>query len=401
MAGFQPRPDADYNASNVQEQAASGLAVAETRKATRRKSKYQVADTSSVAAADDIRNQPLNTSSRTSRNAVRGSRDDRPHISTRPSLVDTTRIETSIWDWDTQADTVGSSGYYEPQGELLQERREQTLEAAEVTLPYPVSNQRPSLRSYSSQGSARPVRPVAAGNKRRVSWETESPRRTIQLEQQLSLPELSAMDTDETQPSLTNTPIQSGSDRRPRDDANLSSGQPNPLDFQEERAQPSGGVSISRTFADSSIAPTLPARKVFPIQIGDRLFRLSGASISSDGEYQTHFESHPLQHTLILQSAFLLFTLLRRSTSPKSRRRQCSNTICRSRPGYIRGHLFALTRISYRTARWSAFRPTVRGCAILQSSVNDVQILENVLTHNSTPADGATLRFDHLHPHRR
>jgi len=284
MTGFQPRPDADYNASNVQEQAASGLAVAETRKATRRKSKYQIADTSSVAAADDIRNQPLDTSSRTSRNAARGSRDDRPHISTRSSLVDTTRIDTSIWSWDTQADTVGSSGYYEPQGELLQERREQTLEAAEVTLPYPVSNRRPSLRSYSSQGSARLARPVGAGNKRRVSWETEQPRRKLSLEQQLSLPELSAMDTDNAPPLLTNTPLPSGSDRRPRNDANLSSGQPNPLDVQEERTQPSGGVSISRTFAESSLTPTLPARKVFPIQIGDRLFRLSGASISSDGK---------------------------------------------------------------------------------------------------------------------
>ena len=285
MTGFQSRPDADYNASNVQEQAASGLAVAGTRKATRRKSKYQIADTSSVAAADDIRNQPLNTSSRTSRNAARGSRDDLPHISTRPSLIDPTRIDTSIWSWDTQADTVGSSVYYEPQGELLQERREQDLEAAEVTLPYPVSHRRPSLRSYSSQGSARPARPVGAGNKRRVSWETEQPRRKLSLEQQLSLPELSAMNTDDAPPSLTNTPLASGSDHRPRDDVNLSSGQPNPLDFQEQRTQPSGSVSIPRTFADSSIPSTLPARKVFPIQIGDRLFRLSGASISSDSKF--------------------------------------------------------------------------------------------------------------------
>jgi hypothetical protein len=33
------------------------------------------------------------------------------------------------------------------------------------------------------------------------------------------------------------------------------------------------------------IPPILPPEKVFPIQIGSELFRLSGASISSDGQY--------------------------------------------------------------------------------------------------------------------
>jgi hypothetical protein len=32
----------------------------------------------------------------------------------------------------------------------------------------------------------------------------------------------------------------------------------------------------------------LPHEKVFPIQIGSELFRLSGASISSDGQYYFH-----------------------------------------------------------------------------------------------------------------
>jgi hypothetical protein len=33
------------------------------------------------------------------------------------------------------------------------------------------------------------------------------------------------------------------------------------------------------------MACTLPSEKVFPIQIGSELFRLSGASIASDGEW--------------------------------------------------------------------------------------------------------------------
>lgn len=39
-----------------------------------------------------------------------------------------------------------------------------------------------------------------------------------------------------------------------------------------------------RTLTDPATPMVLPARKVFPIQIGDKLFRLSGASISSDGK---------------------------------------------------------------------------------------------------------------------
>ena len=44
-----------------------------------------------------------------------------------------------------------------------------------------------------------------------------------------------------------------------------------------------------RTLAEVPQAPMLlPARKVFPIQIGSELFRLSGASISSDGQSLPH-----------------------------------------------------------------------------------------------------------------
>lgn len=37
----------------------------------------------------------------------------------------------------------------------------------------------------------------------------------------------------------------------------------------------------------TAIPRILPHEKVFPIQIGNELFRLSGASISSDGEILT------------------------------------------------------------------------------------------------------------------
>jgi hypothetical protein len=61
------------------------------------------------------------------------------------------------------------------------------------------------------------------------------------------------------------------------------------VEVQSGKASP---VADRRNLPDShpsaSAAPlVLPARKVFPIQIGDKLFRLSGASISSDGKSKT------------------------------------------------------------------------------------------------------------------
>ncbi|KAI7240808.1 hypothetical protein KC330_g1064 [Hortaea werneckii] len=50
--------------------------------------------------------------------------------------------------------------------------------------------------------------------------------------------------------------------------------------------------------ADGSARMALPSRKVFPIQIGDKLFRLSGASISSDAPsyFSQFFEEQLRQH---------------------------------------------------------------------------------------------------------
>jgi hypothetical protein len=51
------------------------------------------------------------------------------------------------------------------------------------------------------------------------------------------------------------------------------------------RQQISGGAPPTAIIGTSTIPSTLPPEKVFSIQIGSELFRLSGASISSDGQY--------------------------------------------------------------------------------------------------------------------
>jgi hypothetical protein len=43
----------------------------------------------------------------------------------------------------------------------------------------------------------------------------------------------------------------------------------------------------------SKIPRLLPHERVFPIQIGSELFKLSGASLSSDGTYDSLYSSEP------------------------------------------------------------------------------------------------------------
>lgn len=58
-------------------------------------------------------------------------------------------------------------------------------------------------------------------------------------------------------------------------------------------------VSTTRRVVEShGAAEMLPSGKVFPIQIGSELFRLSGASISSDGE---HYARCLPMHKLTMQ----------------------------------------------------------------------------------------------------
>ena len=64
-----------------------------------------------------------------------------------PSEIGSVRrpVETSIWDWDTPLESVGesSSYYFEPQGELLQEQRDQRSARNEFSIPHAVSNASP------------------------------------------------------------------------------------------------------------------------------------------------------------------------------------------------------------------------------------------------------------------
>lgn len=153
-------------------------------------------------------------------------------------------IEAAVWDWERPISlsnpnpAESSSYFYEPQGELLKERTRRAPEGG-FSIPDPVGAAVNPLEAL-----------LAAGGVKRKA--------TLDFEAKES----------------------SGAHKRPAINMGEDSGR--------QRGAGEGRTLAPTTDSSSSSSTThlpLPARKVFPIQIGDKLFRLSGASISSDGEF--------------------------------------------------------------------------------------------------------------------
>ena len=204
--------------------------------------------------------------------------DDLLHSPVQPShphsqLVDTDQpipVEAAVWDWQaptfvgasTQPETTDQSTYfYEPQGELLLHQAPGTVvaRADEFNIPGPVSSQIPNrgqpplnpLEALLANSRAPDDSNIRIGSKRKSAPDV--------YETAVKRPTLDMVEVDRTGHRLD---AQSGKTSPIADRRNLPASHPS-----------------------ASTAPmVLPARKVFPIQIGDKLFRLSGASISSDGK---------------------------------------------------------------------------------------------------------------------
>lgn len=213
-------------------------------------------------------------------------------------------IETSIWDWDTPLDSVGESTsyYYEPQGELLKEQRPVRGEFSIPTVvpgsgmnwPFQGAN-----GSSESQDFARPRRPTgntSASLLRLKRKSTSEQLPTIsktdkRMSRTMSDSGEDAGSPTDPRPPAHNTRSQSGPSTGGRGSTEASDSRPRPQNIDVESLRPPFGSASAgagpRRMTDPGVPMVLPARKVFPIQIGDKLFRLSGASISSDGEYHT------------------------------------------------------------------------------------------------------------------
>jgi hypothetical protein len=179
-------------------------------------------------------------------------------------------VEAAVWDWQaptfgahTQGDNSDSTltYLYEPQGELLlrEPSRPVAARADEFNIPGPVVSSAADRR----QPATNPLEALLSSNSvpgtsgARVSAKRKST-------------------TDLYETATKRPTLDMGEPDRAGDRVNVASGKKTPV--LERR-------NLYTTNATAPAGPlVLPARKVFPIQIGDKLFRLSGASISSDGE---------------------------------------------------------------------------------------------------------------------
>ncbi|RDI83036.1 hypothetical protein Vi05172_g6938 [Venturia inaequalis] len=222
-----------------------------------------------------------------------------------------------VWDWNTSMQFGDLTTFYEPQGELSQELQAQLPTTNEFSNPIPVRTPSASELGNSSgmnstfvtQTFAAPAAPrgeslesmnTRAGMKRKASdapqnaQDPSPPKRTSVSKQpepqsaRATRGRAQEQGTDNSQDGDMSNPSQGGEDNE-RIKAS-SSKLKETVDFAKERR-------IAETSA--KLTTVLPAGKVFPIQIaGSELFRLSGASISSDApSYFSHYFGEQLIQT--------------------------------------------------------------------------------------------------------
>ncbi|OAG01559.1 uncharacterized protein CC84DRAFT_1100728 [Paraphaeosphaeria sporulosa] len=223
------------------------------------------------------------------------------------------------WDWGNTIDFAGYTPHYEPQGELVQELQTQqapkddfsipllvtTIDTARQSPPQPFSAQnplppppRPTKRLSFQAGMKRKAdsepnsgiqatngpfeeNPAKRQNKSRASSITSAASPVVATATAPGSCGPASLSASMTAPAILESTAQLNNEAQSRKEPSKGTG-------------PQGrviDVSTPRRIAESRIAvDTLPSGKVFPIQIGSELFRLSGASISSDApSYFSHF----------------------------------------------------------------------------------------------------------------
>jgi hypothetical protein len=227
-----------------------------------------------------------------------------------------------VWNWSSPAEFGIFGTYYEPQGELSQELQAQIPPTIEFSNPIPVRepiaeegtrnlSMNATLPSQSFPPLAAPLRRESldtmntrAGMKRKVNPDGNAPQ-TAQDQAPPKKPSISKASASSSHPQAsrsTRSKVQEQDPDTPRD-ADAPTPTPTKGSDEGERAQTStqnqveaGPSTQERRIAElsSKLTTVLPAGKVFPIQISSELFRLSGASISSD--------EHPHTSRIILVS---------------------------------------------------------------------------------------------------
>ncbi|KAF1947519.1 BTB/POZ domain-containing protein [Clathrospora elynae] len=238
------------------------------------------------------------------------------------------------WDWTNAIDFSDFTNQYEPQGELVQELQNQSITTNDFSVPLPVTTTESAYQAFQHMQSATPApnaiqaqnplsaphpppprptqqRPVVqTGMKRKLDSEassavsqsasvaTENPWKRQNRSRQASdasptSPIVPALADTRPPPMTRVTTASAASEPAPQTTPQENA----PVERQKEQSKGTGpqgrviDVSTPRRVQGSAGGlDILPAGKVFPIQIGSELFRLSGASISSDApSYFSHF----------------------------------------------------------------------------------------------------------------
>ncbi|KAI6875506.1 hypothetical protein D0864_14209 [Hortaea werneckii] len=218
-------------------------------------------------------------------------------------------------DASNQSPNQSSKLEFEPQGELLHERQYQRPVEPEVTIPHSVSADSGLNRMSENVTNAHVTNPIidpehrpnvaaaTAGVKRKsapeIDFEQADEQSSAKRPAMLSRGTKNSVSAERPQPSF---------EERFETDEHQSSRNRTDMPGNHTHAHSNSGATSRLDLnapdgprnekADGSARVALPARKVFPIQIGDKLFRLSGASISSDAPsyFSQFFEQQLRQH---------------------------------------------------------------------------------------------------------
>ncbi|EEQ89570.1 uncharacterized protein BDCG_04690 [Blastomyces dermatitidis ER-3] len=271
--------------------------------------------------------------------ASNGSNEPRGLGSNSPSTfldVSFVGVGEGIPDWNASyASYLNLDHIYANQEELVNEQRElvrslegpsqatRALEATSSTPPHPAAvgpttfpfqkqlstPHRPSIPGPAPAASPSPSR---APKRKADSQHASSNGRTVRprlvadnLEQTVHESAHSFASNSEQSPIINRMRAPSGSQPHPgsrigsRMDQNRSrqSSRANSPNAAAEPSTSAPGVSKRPDSSERAKTCNLPPEKVFPIQIGSELFRLSGSSISSDApSYFSHFFDEQLRH---------------------------------------------------------------------------------------------------------
>ncbi|KAF2799656.1 hypothetical protein K505DRAFT_320980 [Melanomma pulvis-pyrius CBS 109.77] len=226
-----------------------------------------------------------------------------------------------VWDWNNSLEFPDFTNHYEPQGELVQELQTQSGRANDFIIPLPVVNtdtvyhSPQPLQSAPSTTAQNPLSPppkppqrpanLQTGMKRKAESEPNSavsqptsvagelqqnpPKRVNKSRSSSSASIASpavATAADARRSSMTQTTIPpAATEAAPAATSSTNNEGPRRKEASKGTGPQGRVIDVSkpRKIVESPAGhDTLPAGKVFPIQIGSELFRLSGASISSD-----------------------------------------------------------------------------------------------------------------------